>query len=175
LRFFENIAGGLEIFIVDHNAKIDRNLYADSLTLSVRLGNRIATQEVCIKEGQSDNSPQLNLSNERGILFENCPVFTGIDQDDPMLSKQLQLRNYPNPFNGQTKICFNLSGSAQVRLEIYDLLGRELGKLCDTCLPAGQHAFDWPNAPADMQRSGVYYYRLSIDGKIACGKMVYLK
>jgi len=65
--------------------------------------------------------------------------------------------SYPNPFNPATTIRFSLPESAQVRLVVYDVLGRQVRVLADGTYEAGTHevVFD-----ADGLPSGTYLYRL---------------
>ncbi|MBO6574167.1 MAG: VCBS repeat-containing protein [Rhodothermales bacterium] len=66
--------------------------------------------------------------------------------------------NYPNPFNPQTTIAFDIAETARVRLAVVDMLGRELAVLVDGQVSAGRHTavFDAGNVP-----SGVYLVRMS--------------
>lgn len=66
-------------------------------------------------------------------------------------------QNYPNPFNPVTTISFALPETGQVRLAVYDVLGREVAVLVDKSLQGGQHAlqFDAAGLP-----TGTYIYRL---------------
>jgi hypothetical protein len=71
-------------------------------------------------------------------------------------------QNYPNPFNPSTNISFDLTVASDVRLAVYDMLGREVAVLADGRYAPGVHtvAFEAGNLP-----SGVYLYRLEAGGK----------
>jgi hypothetical protein len=80
--------------------------------------------------------------------------------------------NYPNPFNPSTIIRFEVPNAAQVRLEVYNLLGARVAVLHEGRLTAGTYEsrFDGSNLP-----SGVYVYRLTGGGATATRKMLLLK
>jgi hypothetical protein len=82
-------------------------------------------------------------------------------------------QNYPNPFNPSTVVSFQLTVAGNVRLTVYDVLGREVATLLDGFSTAGAHTVTW-NAAG--RASGVYFYRLTTGrGESALGKMILLK
>ena len=82
------------------------------------------------------------------------------------------LENYPNPFNPTTEIRFTLREAGPVRLVVYDVQGREVGRLVDEALEAGPHAvpFDASGLP-----TGTYLYRLTAGGLTEAGRMALVK
>lgn len=80
--------------------------------------------------------------------------------------------NYPNPFNGGTTIQYEIPNDVPVSLVVYDVLGREAGRLVEGRKSAGQHEARWD--PGTLP-SGIYYYRLSAGTYRATGKLLYLK
>lgn len=70
--------------------------------------------------------------------------------------------NFPNPFNPQTRIVFELFRAAEVELAIFDLAGRTVRALISGSLPAGPHEARWDSRDArgNLLPSGVYLYRL---------------
>ena len=72
---------------------------------------------------------------------------------------------YPNPFNPVTNIAFDLPGSADVRLVVYDLLGRRVMQLAQEGLPAG--ASRTMQVDGSRLASGQYFYR--IEARMASG------
>jgi hypothetical protein len=72
---------------------------------------------------------------------------------------------YPNPFNPQTQITYELPGQTHVTLTMYNLLGQEIIRLVDQVQPAGPYAVTWNgrNTQGVSVASGVYMYRLTTD------------
>ena len=81
-------------------------------------------------------------------------------------------QNYPNPFNPVTAIRFTVQSATQVRLAVYDLLGREVAVLVDGVVGAGGHAVSFD---ASGLASGIYLYRLTAGGDVLTRKMVLLR
>ena len=76
--------------------------------------------------------------------------------------KAVTLRgNYPNPFNPQTTIGFTLPSASDVRLVVYDALGREVARLVEGELGAGLHEARFDGGSL---ASGLYLYRLVASG-----------
>jgi hypothetical protein len=104
-------------------------------------------------------------------LATDC-VSTNLNEDDNLPISFSLNQNYPNPFNPTTLISFDLQVSGQVRLVIYDLMGRAVQTLVNGSLSAGSHdvTFD-----ASQLSSGVYLYRLDAPGFISTRKMMLVK
>jgi YVTN family beta-propeller protein len=85
--------------------------------------------------------------------------------------------NYPNPFNPQTTIPFDLTRGDHVRLAVYDLRGRLVRVLADEHLGAGQHERVWAGRDARGQRvpSGNYLYRLVTGDEVQTREMTLVK
>ena len=81
-------------------------------------------------------------------------------------------QNYPNPFNPATTINFSLREFSHVLLKIYDSKGSELKTLVDKEMSAGLYSTIWN---ASEYATGVYFYRLSANGRSIINKMILLK
>ncbi len=81
-------------------------------------------------------------------------------------------QNYPNPFNPVTSIEFRVPSASQVRLTIFDLLGRESATLMNDRKEAGIYSLQWD---ASGYPSGMYFYQLTTGDFSTVGKMVLLK
>lgn len=81
-------------------------------------------------------------------------------------------QNYPNPFNPTTVIAYQIPRPGLVTLKIYDMLGREKRTLVQEHQPAGKHevAFD-----AGELASGVYVYRMQVNGFVSSNKMLLVR
>ncbi|MBN2103597.1 endo alpha-1,4 polygalactosaminidase [bacterium] len=84
----------------------------------------------------------------------------------------LLLHNYPNPFNGQTTIRYQLSAGSRVKVRIVDILGREIEVLVDEGQPAGRYRIHWD---ASGVPSGIYFYEITDGDYHAVKKMELMK
>lgn len=116
--------------------------------------------------------------NYRNRISDHRPVmsmFTG--SPTPVYEDQLPtgpglMTVYPNPFNGSALISFELESRTQVRLDIFDILGRMRGTIIEGCLEAGAHrvavdATAWP--------SGVYFAVMQAGDSRAIARMALVK
>ena len=81
-----------------------------------------------------------------------------------IISEYELFQAYPNPFNMNTKIQFNLSNPAEVVLEIYNMAGQKVNILDSGFRAEGLHTISWNGSDRLNQTvpSGVYIYKLSI-------------
>jgi fibronectin type 3 domain-containing protein len=103
---------------------------------------------------------------------------TGIEDQEAILPDEYILyQNYPNPFNPATTIRFGLPQKSDVRLEIFDILGRQVAILGDEPMEAGYHEIVWDsrNRSGGEVSSGVYFYRLKAGEFNSIKKMLILK
>jgi hypothetical protein len=81
-------------------------------------------------------------------------------------------RSYPNPFNATTVVSYQLSVVSEVRLTVYDVLGREVARLVDERKPAGSYQVTFD---ASSLASGVYLYRMTAGSFVQTRKMTLLR
>ncbi|MCH7521361.1 MAG: T9SS type A sorting domain-containing protein [Candidatus Marinimicrobia bacterium] len=86
-------------------------------------------------------------------------------------------QNYPNPFNPSTTLRFALPQAAEVTLVVYDLLGREVARLADGRLEAGEHRVVWNGRDARGREvpTGLYIARMVTATYTKSIKLVLLK
>ena len=81
--------------------------------------------------------------------------------------------SYPNPFNPNTKISFDLPKSSKVKLQIVDINGRGIANLLSNSLDSGTYNVNW-NGTSDSgvnMSSGIYFIILNVDGSILTQKL----
>jgi predicted GH43/DUF377 family glycosyl hydrolase len=91
-------------------------------------------------------------------------------------------QNYPNPFNPTTTIRYALPAASNVKLSIYDMLGREITVLVDEVQSAGWKEVHWKSTGAASgisarggYASGVYFYTLRAGQFVETKKMILMK
>ena len=92
------------------------------------------------------------------------------------------LHNYPNPFNPETWIPYQLAESAEVTLTIYDINGQLVRRLAVGHQAAGMYRsrsravyWDGRNHLGESVASGLYFYSLTADNFTATRRMLILK
>lgn len=136
---------------------------SDSFTVSFSAGEVITgtfnSSGMQLTTGFSNGNDNVFVSNEP--LGDDMPTTFRLKQ------------NYPNPFNPSTNIAYDLPQKADVRLEVFNIIGSKVATLVQKQKPAGSHTarFD-----ASTLASGMYLYRLTANGNlIATKKMILIK
>jgi len=86
----------------------------------------------------------------------------GVEEQLEIKNYELKIECYPNPFNQQLAVSFELRDASEVRLSIYDVLGREVQELGIRNWELGKNTVIWE---AEGEGSGVYFVRLMVDGR----------
>ncbi len=109
------------------------------------------------------------------IKASDLGIATSVEEP-VMTAADFQLhQNYPNPFNPSTVISYQLPESGLVSLKIYDVIGNEVADLINNELrDAGTHSHSFSSANYSFP-SGVYFYRLQVNGVSQVRKMTLLK
>ncbi|MFQ5797739.1 MAG: LamG-like jellyroll fold domain-containing protein [Bacteroidota bacterium] len=84
-------------------------------------------------------------------------------------------QNHPNPFNPSTIIPYTIHIETQVRLRVYDLVGREVGVLVDQRQGPGTYAVEFDVEDHKGLTSGIYFYKLETERQSEIRKMILAK
>jgi len=114
------------------------------------------------------------LCGDFGIIFKttNGGMTFIKNQTTVSNSNDYQLfQNYPNPFNPNTNISYNINKTGDVKLVVYDLLGKEVETLVNAKQSSGEYTFDFIGKNLS---SGVYLYSLFVNQNLVETKKLLL-
>ena len=112
-------------------------------------------------------------------FLEAEPSATAVEEEE---SDQAPVRfaissSSPNPFNSATRMTFEVPSRAEVRIEVYDILGRRVRTLVSEVLDPGRFATSWNgrDESGNAAGSGIYIYRMTAGAFTHSGKMSLLR
>ncbi|MBN2105024.1 VCBS repeat-containing protein [bacterium] len=158
----------------------------NSLDVHFGLGNAVQVSKIAVKW---PSSPLQEFEELDGDPIQADAYYTLIEGGEiQLLSSQMTevqsnnnhagefelYQNFPNPFNPDTKIAYQLPEEADVTLKIYDMQGREIWRQFRKHQSAGHHRIVWNGLDRFGNRvaSGVYVYRIEL--KTGAEKMRYI-
>ncbi|GEM_PF-1297460 len=104
---------------------------------------------------------------------------TGIAANNPvgMIKITQLLPNFPNPFNLNTRISYQVASEGRISIQIYDVSGRLIRTLKDDYQRPGAYSIQWDGRAADGGElaSGIYFCRLQLDAVKQVRSLVLLK
>ncbi len=151
---------------------------------------------LCIDAGNPDefyndnddpDNPGSPLYPAMGTLTNDIGIYGGIGFDyelnivnadyDEIPNAEIELSNYPNPFNPSTTIRFNIDRDELIKLEIFNLKGQIVKELFNGQLSPGHHTKTWNGTDDNNQRvsSGIYFCRLHTVTKARATKLMLIK
>jgi hypothetical protein len=123
--------------------------------------------------------PALNLDGAilNGIRYGTV---TSADQQNriPLTARrEIVMQSYPNPFNSQTRIRYQVDCVDEVLIEVFDALGRKMRTVMKNRQERGQHEIIWDACGDNGVRvnSGVYFFRISIGDETATQKLALVR
>ena len=99
------------------------------------------------------------------------------DRDNTIPNEYTLHQNYPNPFNPSTTLRYALPKQSEIKITIYDMIGRKVRTLVNSSQNAGYRSVIW-DATDDNGKpvsAGIYLYQIQADEYINTKKMVLLK
>lgn len=141
-----------------------------STDLGITWANIDSDKQVTAMAIDSDNFLYIGTS-QQGIYRSNLPL-TDVKSANNIPINFILEQNYPNPFNPSTKISYSIPEYENVKIILYDMLGRKVRTLLNEYKPAGIYEIEFY---ADNLSSGVYIYTLQAGEFIQTRKMLLLK
>jgi hypothetical protein len=129
-------------------------------------------------EVDETSTPDLSFYKNDGYIYGDVKLVevlpTSVHQNRFVTPQSFDLRqNYPNPFNPVTTISYQLVSSADIEINIYDMLGRKVTTLISGSQQAGTYQVQWD---AGQLASGTYIYRMMVDGRpVQARKMLLMR
>lgn len=164
---------GNETVLQSNNNGLDtmislRKSFLDSLAVTFGLtGDSV----LCTWRASALNGLDTLNSTPFQVRIRRTPV--GINQISSIVPEKFNLyNNYPNPFNPNTVIKFDISKSQFVKLTVYNMLGEEVTYLVNENLSPGSYSVDFN---ASYLSSGMYFYRIETPGFVQTKRMVLIK
>ncbi|MFQ5650829.1 MAG: alpha-amylase family glycosyl hydrolase [bacterium] len=128
--------------------------------------------------GISMKAGEFHLYTDKNIGFPDEVLVTSVAERSGLLPERFELfRNYPNPFNPETTIRFDLPAFFHVVIQIHNVLGQKVRTLLDKGMPAGRYHIQW-NGNDDSGHnvaSGIYILRMVSGGFVQSIKLAKLK
>ncbi|MBN2281078.1 MAG: T9SS type A sorting domain-containing protein [Candidatus Marinimicrobia bacterium] len=121
------------------------------------------------------HSPVYGLGNDGlslGDLRWVDESYVALEHEEEFAEACIVAGNYPNPFNGTTKIFYTISEGTRVKIGIYNLQGQNVFKQSLVHKQAGKYLFDW--SPVS-QPSGIYYCKITTEARRLIWPMLYIK
>lgn len=127
----------------------------------VTIANRVRKQYGIDLAFRESKTPFVNDESTTTIIHVNIPYsfVTDIEKQDQLPDDFELLANYPNPFNPSTTIDFKIATVGNVKLSIYDLLGREVKVLVNDVKAPGYYKVTWNGSDTNNKKvtSGIYF------------------
>jgi hypothetical protein len=174
-----NNAGGLaekvHLILIDHETGSSTPLsMEESYSFNLSETSEKAVQKTVLDLTNFDHRSRLKSA---GII---SPRFTlEVRQGTALYSPTMDVpneftlnQNYPNPFNPSSTIRFGVPEAADVRLEVFNMLGQKVATLVNEKLQAGYHSAQFN---AGHFSSGVYIYRIQAGSFVQTKKMMLIK
>jgi len=115
-----------------------------------------------------------------GIILSDMGAYGGGDSAAVAIDDLIErlparfalLQNFPNPFNSQTAISFVLPETSKVKIQIYDIMGRQIETCLNEYRESGTHEIIWD---AGDLSTGIYFYTIQTDNYVRTNKMILLR
>ncbi|MCF7913139.1 MAG: T9SS type A sorting domain-containing protein [Candidatus Cloacimonetes bacterium] len=152
------------------------NIYRDGVVIATTVDTAY------VDSGLSEDTYEYCLTAIYSDSLESSPceiveIYVTPVTEDNAPGWDINLTNYPNPFNPSTMISFQLEEPASAKLQIYNCMGQLIRTFPRNAYPAGISCLEW-DGNTDEQlpaASGIYFIRLSVGENTISSKMLLLK
>ncbi len=167
---------------------LEDGIYSDIIRISAKGADKIPGGYIFRLVNPADGS-SADLRNEDFLLDVDItnaegepwliPLYLEVIPcgSDVVEREAFSASNYPNPFNPETTISYNLPSESFVTLEIYNLKGQVVNRLVSDSQPSGMHKVVWKGTDQQGRAvaSGFYFYRLKTKDNQLTRKILLMK
>jgi len=121
---------------------------------------------------ETSTSHNMDIAHSYTIVKSNST--TGVYEYSSVANTFKLNQNFPNPFNPETTIQYTIPSAANVDLEVFDVMGREVQSIAHEFQQSGTYTVSFKAQNLSLS-SGIYYYRISAGAYSECKKMILLK
>ena len=114
---------------------------------------------------------KMYFATDESVWKKNDSV-TSLKNENQLIYNYTLEQNYPNPFNPSTEIKYSIPSAAQVKIKVFDILGREVSILVNEYKEPGAYSITFD---ASNFSSGVYFYKLEAGSFSLVKKMMLLR
>jgi len=149
--------------------KLTHSTHQDSLTLAFKEAN----YNLLSAQGEGSHGIH-NTRLVKKLLMDAIAGYnpTGVEREEGVPTAYSISQNYPNPFNPTTTIRFSVPTQGNVRIVVYDALGKEVAVLVNSSYHQGNYSVEWN---AGKYSSGIYFYRIEAGSFNMVKKMILMK
>lgn len=129
-----------------------------------------------VKQRCKLDSNSIKLNNEYGVQYYELMLSSATDIN-PVIPKTALSPNYPNPFNPETTISYEIASDGVAKMEIFNLKGQLVKTLVNETKVSGPHKVVWNGTDKYGRKvaSGLYQYRLTTKEGSITKKMMLMK
>ncbi|MFN3560988.1 MAG: VPS10 domain-containing protein [Chloroherpetonaceae bacterium] len=176
LRIFNNGNGTLVISDIQNSLQNNLSISRRTLSIPPQSSDTVTVTALPSVAGVYRDTIRIvsNAPNSPELIPVSVQVLLSSGKDRlPNQPKAFALeQNYPNPFNPSTVIRYQIPTASDVKLSVYDMLGREVATLVNQWQAAGQYSVVFN---AQSLSSGTYFYRLTAGEFTSIKKMMLVK
>ncbi|MFZ5518620.1 MAG: PKD domain-containing protein [Candidatus Zhuqueibacterota bacterium] len=150
------------------------------IELQVQITNRVATITPPFSDWIGSETVIFYAKDPGQLIGNSITVFTvhtidGVASEENIIPTKFALHpNYPNPFNPETTIRFDIPTASEVRIIVYNHLGQQVKALVNEMKSPGRYSVNWNGCDdaGSKVSSGVYLYRIEAEGFTSTQKMM---
>lgn len=144
---------------------------SDSTTLIFKAAN-YNLKSVKADKSTGVHNPKFTTKLLQDAIADLSTIVVSVDEISGTPNNYSLSQNYPNPFNPSTMIEFSIPEATNVKLAIYDALGKEIAVVENKELSAGKYSYTWN---ANDMASGIYFYKIEANNFVQVRKMLLVK